>query len=93
MMLVGAVGFTPYDIMHRLVCFEQRMEDQVFKSANELQLRTLQSMEHNNLAIIESNNALCVALKVAHRALPGVGAELKIHATFPFPSIPCAGHG
>ena len=70
MMLVGAVGFTPYDIMHRLVCFEQRIEDQVLKFAKELQWRTLQSMEHHHLAIIESNNALCMALKVAHRALP-----------------------
>ena len=70
MMVVVAVGFTRYDIMHRLVCTEQRIEDQVLKFANELQWRTLQSMEHHHLAIIESNNALCMALKVSHRALP-----------------------
>lgn len=83
MLLAGmTAGFSPYDIMVRMVCFEERMEDAVLRNTAQMNLRALDIVQESNRSVIASNEALSAALSVSPKSLLSHTVQESINCTF-----------
>ena len=82
MLLAGiTAGFSPYDIMVRMVCFEERMEDEVLRNTAQMNLRAIDIVHESNRSVIASNEALSAALTVSPNSLLSHTVQESIHCT------------